>query len=76
MLGAAAACSKNGPGVIEGVANDIGNEVDGAGNTVEGVGQDVTDTVDGPPKNPPPAAGGGDAADGAVPAPDEDAESR
>jgi len=53
---AVTACSKNGPGVIEGVASDVGNEIDGAGDSIDGVGRDVTDTVDGPPKNPPPAA--------------------
>ncbi len=48
-------CNKNGPGLVEDVAGDVGGEVDGAGNTIEGVGKDVTNTVDGPPKNNPPA---------------------
>ena len=58
-LASASACKNDGrsPGLIEGVANDVETEVDGAGESIEGVGQDVTNTVD-PANNtaPPPAA--------------------
>ncbi len=54
-----AACGKNdgrSPGIIEGVAGDVGNEIDGAGNAIDGVGKDVTNTLDGAPPSPPPAS--------------------
>lgn len=56
-----AACSKNdgrSPGILEGVANDVENEIDGAGNTVDGVGHDVTDTLDGTSPTPAPQPSG------------------
>lgn len=58
-LALSTACSKNdgrSPGLIEGVANDVGNEIDGAGNSVDGVGKDVTNTLDGAPASTPPAS--------------------
>ncbi len=66
------------PGLVEGVGNDIGNEVDGAGNTASGVGDDVSgganDVVDGVSGSPdaPPAES---ADDDAAPATDEAAPS-
>ena len=72
-----AGCGKNdgrSPGIIEGVAGDVENEIDGAGNTVDGVGKDVTNTLDGTPPSPAPAADEASSDEAVAPATDDAAD--